>query len=312
MAHEMREFNRIKEKVVIRLDGRQVAWLVLGCVVIAGGVFAAGYQIGNLSSGSSLPAATALMAPIAEPVLDETTQTAPAADQVYTYDSALVQETAAVAANDPTRQVIVAHRLEILAKDARENGDMDLAGPRPADEKPYGRAVSAFANKHLPAGPAAGARGQLPADAPVEDAEGEEVGLSELEAAMDSGDDNAIEIAKANVPVRAPEPPAADVAPGALDGGKPVRGADGQAVARGKSGNWTIQIKAFRSRKDAKEFIGLLKEAGYKPYLVAARVPGKGRYFRVRLGKYASKDAATRQKRAFEKAEGFATIVTRL
>jgi cell division septation protein DedD len=40
--------------------------------------------------------------------------------------------------------------------------------------------------------------------------------------------------------------------------------------------------------------VARLKQRGYVPYVVSAEVPGKGTWYRVRMGSFESKDAAQR------------------
>jgi cell division septation protein DedD len=51
-----------------------------------------------------------------------------------------------------------------------------------------------------------------------------------------------------------------------------------------------------------------LREKGYAPYIVTAEVPGKGTWYRVRMGSFPTKDAATRYLQDFKRetqAEAF-------
>ncbi len=46
MASEMRELEKIQEKVEIRVDTHEITWLVVACILIAGGVFSTGFYVG--------------------------------------------------------------------------------------------------------------------------------------------------------------------------------------------------------------------------------------------------------------------------
>ena len=55
---------------------------------------------------------------------------------------------------------------------------------------------------------------------------------------------------------------------------------------------YTIQAAAVRSGKDADREVQKLKKLGYPAYRSMAKVPGKGVWYRVRIGSYKSKSAA--------------------
>ncbi len=64
--------------------------------------------------------------------------------------------------------------------------------------------------------------------------------------------------------------------------------------ATSPTGAFTLQLGASPSRDDAERQASRLREKGYAPYIVAAEVPGKGTWYRVRMGSFPTKDAATR------------------
>jgi cell division septation protein DedD len=59
-------------------------------------------------------------------------------------------------------------------------------------------------------------------------------------------------------------------------------------------GAFTLQISAFQNRPEAERFAAKLRDRGYAPYIVTAEVPNKGTWYRVRMGSFPSKDAASR------------------
>jgi hypothetical protein len=52
--------------------------------------------------------------------------------------------------------------------------------------------------------------------------------------------------------------------------------------------------------------------SGLKPYIIKSDVPGKGTFFRVRLGEYASNDEALTAKTEFENTQHIIAYVTKL
>lgn len=57
---------------------------------------------------------------------------------------------------------------------------------------------------------------------------------------------------------------------------------------------YTIQAASVRDAKDADRLIQKLKKRGYPAYRAIGKVPGKGVWFRVRIGSYKSKSEAHR------------------
>jgi len=78
--------------------------------------------------------------------------------------------------------------------------------------------------------------------------------------------------------------------------------------ATSAGGAFTLQLGASPSRDDAERQASRLREKGYAPYIVPAEVPGKGTWYRVRMGSFPTKDAATRYLQDFKRetqAEAF-------
>jgi DedD protein len=78
--------------------------------------------------------------------------------------------------------------------------------------------------------------------------------------------------------------------------------------ATAPNGAWTLQLGASLNREDAERQASRLREKGYAPYIMTAEVPGKGTWYRVRMGSFPSKDAATRYLQDFKRetqAEAF-------
>ena len=57
---------------------------------------------------------------------------------------------------------------------------------------------------------------------------------------------------------------------------------------------YTIQAASVKNAKDADQLIQKLKKSGYPAYRTIGKVPGKGIWFRVRIGEYNSKTEARR------------------
>ncbi|MBT9559931.1 MAG: SPOR domain-containing protein [Myxococcales bacterium] len=293
----MRESERIREKVVFHLDGRQIAGLVVGCLVAFGIVFGAGYWVGRELTPPAPTAAAPVIAAVEKPVAAKAGENGASKEDgaatartvtlppKYTFDRTLKKETPPVQIDDPTLRIAQRER-DRLAAEERAAADRAMTA---FEEKRFG-ATSEVKDRLPPAdntltgtpraaGPTAPA---APRDLPAAIAEhGPDTG------AVEPADDD-----EAAAPTDVADEPAG-------------------ATANEKSGKgWTIQIKAFRARGEAREFMQILTANGHKPYLTTADVEGKGRFYRVRLGQFKTMDAAEKKRKAFERAEGFQTIVT--
>lgn len=55
---------------------------------------------------------------------------------------------------------------------------------------------------------------------------------------------------------------------------------------------YTIQVAAFKSDQDAVKLVAELKQKGFSAYRAIGKVPGKGIWYRVRVGEYTNRDEA--------------------
>lgn len=69
------------------------------------------------------------------------------------------------------------------------------------------------------------------------------------------------------------------------------------------SGRYTIQIAASQNKADADALVAKLREKRYEAYTVKADIPGKGTFYRVRIGHYADKTLADRALRIIRSQE---------
>lgn len=59
-----------------------------------------------------------------------------------------------------------------------------------------------------------------------------------------------------------------------------------------ESNPFTIQVASLRDPKKANEMVAELKQKGYPAYRITAEIPGKGTWYRVRVGSYKGKAEA--------------------
>jgi|GEM_PF-4403640 cell division protein FtsN len=76
-------------------------------------------------------------------------------------------------------------------------------------------------------------------------------------------------------------------------------------------GNYTLQLSSFQDRSEAELFMNKLRSAGVKPHIIKAKIPGRGLWYRVRVGHYRSLEAATAAKKRFEGEQHVIAYVAR-
>ncbi len=271
----MRDAHRMKEKFDVSLDNRQIVSLLIAGIIVMGAVFVLGVVVGKKLAGNAQTAT----APDLLSALDANAQ---ALQQARETESPLTFQ------DELTRK---------SGSDASKPGTVTVAIPPPAP-------------KPKPAEPPPAAEPQV-AEAPA-DASGDEA------AASPTDDDYAPPAtAKATEPKLEPKPAETKVAeskpaptPGKVEAAPvPTRttapaqgGGLKDAIARATQrptetvpgGAFTLQISAFQSRAEADRFAAKLRDRGYAPYIITAEVPNKGTWYRVRMGSFGSKDAASR------------------
>jgi septal ring-binding cell division protein DamX len=82
-------------------------------------------------------------------------------------------------------------------------------------------------------------------------------------------------------------------------------------AAASPAGRFTLQLSSFQEKGEAAEFMGALGKKGYETYLISAEVPGRGLWYRVRLGDYPTHDDALAAKAEFERKQRIIAYVLR-
>jgi len=101
----------------------------------------------------------------------------------------------------------------------------------------------------------------------------------------------------------------------------PLATGDGEGDAGGRPApaeaargglRFTLQVSSFQEQPEARALVEKLRARGYNPYTIVSNVPGRGRWYRVRVGKFASRQAAETFQRRFERKETLDTFVSPL
>lgn len=118
---------------------------------------------------------------------------------------------------------------------------------------------------------------------------------------------------EAKAEAKKPEPKKLEAAKPVLPAARPqVVQQQGAKKPDATASHFTLQLSAFPDKADAEEFMRKIQSAGYKPFLVASEIPGKGVFYRVRVGDYGSRQAAVDAKAEFERKQRIIAYVAKL
>lgn len=82
-----------------------------------------------------------------------------------------------------------------------------------------------------------------------------------------------------------------------------------QAETKTKERVWAVQVNAYPQEKDAKSLAKKLKDKGYDAYVVSTEIKGKT-WYRVRVGRLATREEAQQLQEALKKKENFTKSIT--
>ena len=307
----LRDLNRWKDKVEVSLDGRQLFFLFFGSAVVACGLFVLGVLVGKRIEARAL----AMSPPPIEDPLAALDQLGDATDveENLTYQQSLAEgspaRTGQAAATE--KAPAVAEPSPAAPATAVATTAPTTAVPKPSPAAPGVTAAEPpAAAEPAPSAPSANPKTTPTAPTPPALRPGATTatGLASKETATSAS----AAAAKQPEPGAAPKvvtvsaaaaEPAAKALP-TLAGKKPEPPAP--------AGRFTLQLSAFPERGDAEDFIKKLQAQGYKPFMVASEIPGKGMFYRVRLGDFPSREAALGAKTEFEKKHRMIAYVARL
>ena len=85
---------------------------------------------------------------------------------------------------------------------------------------------------------------------------------------------------------------------------------EGTALAdRGEPGGYQLQVSSFKSREEGEAFVTALRRRGHKAHVEEANVPGRGLWFRVRVGSFKYKRSAQIYREEFEAKERMVSFI---
>ncbi|AKJ03372.1 cell division septation protein DedD [Archangium gephyra] len=270
----MRDAHRMKEKFDVSLDNRQIVSLLIAGIIVMGAVFVLGVVVGKKLAGNAQTAA----APDLLSALDanaQALQQARETEQPLTFQDELTRKSGSDASKPGTVTVAI---------------PPPAPKPKPAEPKPEPTAADTQVAE-APAGE--------PTASPTDD---DYAPPATAKATEPKPEPKPVET-KVAESKPAPVPGKVEAAPVPTRTTTPAQGSGlKDAIARATQrpteaapgGAFTLQISAFQNRPEAERFAAKLRDRGYAPYIVTAEVPNKGTWYRVRMGSFPSKDAASR------------------
>jgi len=66
-------------------------------------------------------------------------------------------------------------------------------------------------------------------------------------------------------------------------------------------GKFTVQVGATQDRMEAREMVARASKGGLRPYVMEARLAGRGLWYRVRVGAFADRARADQYRRDVER-----------
>jgi DedD protein len=265
----------MKEKFDVSLDNRQIVSLLIAGIIVMGAVFVLGVVVGKKLAGNAQTAA----APDLLSALDanaQALQQARETESPLTFQDELTKRTA----SEPSRPGTVTVAIPPPAPKPKpaEAAPAEATEPEPTTA-PTDEDYAPTATAQKPAEPAKAAEPK-PA-APKVEPKPVETKVAESKPAPVPG-----KVEPAPTPTRtAPQ-------------GAGLKDAIARATQRPTEavpgGAFTLQLSAFQNRPEAEKFAAKLRDRGYAPFIVSAEVPNKGTWYRVRMGSFPSKEAASR------------------
>jgi DedD protein len=283
----LRDVERWRDKIEVRLDNRQVFFLFFGSALVACLLFVLGVIVGKRLESRGRAVAPEVEDPLA--LLDKVAST-PRTTQApaMTFPQALFGKNAAGTA----KKVETKLPAPALVESPKAEGKLEAKTAEPvAAPVPAAKPGKALAKVDKPT------EASKPAEKPAP------------VASKPAEKPAPVESPKTAAPSKTPAAavPAAKLdEPAAPKGPVPVVGAATDA-AKGK-GRFTLQLSSFQDRAEAEAFAA--KVGAEKTFITVSEIPGKGTWYRVRVGDFATQKDAVAGKQAFEKKHNVIAYVT--
>jgi cell division septation protein DedD len=269
----LRDIERWRDKIEVRLDNRQVFFLFFGSALVACMLFVLGVIVGKRLESRGRAVSPEIEDPLA--LLDKVATTPRPAQGGVTFPQALFGTGGKTGAGDKHGKKSASPPAE-GENEAVKPATVALRETKPAETgtKPQPAAAPDSKLAKPESKPVTAATEQKKPEAAVAKAKPAESKSAESKPAESKPAD-----AKEAKPVPIPT-----IAPG------------GDSKSKG---HFALQLSSFQDKAEAEAFAQ--KFAAERPYMVVSDIPGKGVWYRVRVGDFASAKDAIAAKESFEK-----------
>lgn len=266
----LRDIERWRDKIEVRLDNRQVFFLFFGSALVACMLFVLGVIVGKRLESRGRAVSPEIEDPLA--LLDKVATSPRPTQTGVTFPQALFGTSSKTASSDKKGK-----KLSVLAATVvdKSGGPIKPTQAAATPTETMAKTTRATAAKSTGKAPAKPAPEGKPAPPKAE---------AKLALVVDKKPEAAVAKRK---PAEATE-----TKPGPI----PTVAAAGDSKSKG---HFTLQLSSFQDKAEAEAFAQ--KFASERPYMVMSDIPGKGVWYRVRVGDFASSKDAMAAKAAFEK-----------
>ena len=266
----LRDIERWRDKIEVRLDNRQVFFLFFGSALVACMLFVLGVIVGKRLESRGRAVSPEIEDPLA--LLDKVATTPRPAQGGVTFPQTLFGTSTKSGNGAPDK-----HGKKNLLPATESDSEAAKTTSKPADAGASAKSV-APTTESKPAKPDSKAVVAMvePKPGEVSPAKGKSITTKPSEA-------KPAEAKPAAVKEEKPAP-------------IPMVGASGESKSKGR---FALQLSSFQDKAEAEAFAQ--KFSNERPYMVVSEIPGKGTWYRVRVGDYASAKDAMAAKDSFEK-----------
>jgi DedD protein len=265
----LRDIERWRDKIEVRLDNRQVFFLFFGSALVACMLFVLGVIVGKRLDSRGRAVSPEIEDPLA--LLDKVATSPRPAQGGVTFPQALFGTGGKTVTGDKQGKK---HPLPAAEAESGASKPTAVALSQSKSAETGAKPQPAAAPENKPAKPVATAPTAKPQEA------------------------SAAKAKPAEAKPVASKP--ADTKPAEAKEAKPAPIPTVASAGDSKSkGHFALQLSSFQDKAEAEAFAQ--KFAAERPYMVMSDIPGKGIWYRVRVGDYASIKDAMAAKESFEK-----------
>jgi len=289
----MRDEHRFREKIELSLEGRHVRAIALVAVLFLGAAFSLGVLFGKR---------LALRAAVPAPVDDLTALDAEAgAAQKATGSRGGRPEVTRPGASENTRPGASESTRPGASSPARggTGGSSQVARVRESVASPVPLPPPDPTEKPSPSASASAASPSPLTPTPAPPATGAPAGAA---AGAAAGGAPAPQRTPGAIRTTIPPPPPVSTVPPAPRTAQVTPPQTGPLPAPPPDvGKFTVQVGATQDRMEAREMVARASKGGLRPYVMEARLAGRGLWYRVRLGAFADRARADQYRRDVER-----------